>query len=63
MQGRGQKSETINPMHNKLVHQSSMVGIDDMAEWHMCKRALYDGESDGQDDIQPRSLGIDTMSI
>ena len=32
--GRGQKSGTINPMHNKLVHQT-MVGIDDMAEWHM----------------------------
>ena len=35
-----------------------MVGIDDMAEWHMCKRALYDGENDGRDDIQPRSLGM-----
>ena len=35
VQGMGQKSETINPMHNKLVHQTSMVGIDDVAEWHM----------------------------
>ena len=43
-------------MHNKLVHQTSMVGIDDMAEWHICKCALYDGESDGKDDIEPRSL-------
>ena len=63
MQGRGQKSETINPMHNKLVHQSSMVGIDDMAEWEICKCALYDGESDGQDDIEPRSLGMYRMCM
>ena len=58
----GQKIGTINPMHNKLAHQTK-VGIDDMAEWHICKHALYDGESFGQDDIQPRSLGMYTMYI
>ena len=58
----GQKSGTINPMHNKLAHQTK-VGIDDMAEWHICKHVLYDGESFGQDDIQPRSLGMYTMYI
>ena len=29
----------------------------------ICKCALYDGESDGKDDIEPRSLGMYTMCM